>query len=106
MLTLRNGTLTIREGRLTLHDGLVIDAGATLHNDAEVYTHTTISYGEIAGNGTLWAWWVTSEFIGGIIGTSQTVVYYGDRPVDSKWIQVMSGSIIVTPPTNRWSFTD
>ena len=105
MLTIRAGTLTLREGRLTV-DALPIDEGTTLHNDAEVYTRDFTSNGAITGTGTTWAWWETSEFIGGFIDAAQNVVYYGDRPVDANWVQVMSGSIIVTPPDYRWSFKD
>ena len=73
MITLRKGTLTIREGRLTAD--ICVEAGATLRNDAEVYTHTTLSDGEIAGSGTLWAH-VTSKPIGGMIDDSQVIIYW------------------------------
>ena len=102
MLTIRNGTLTINSGRLTV-DGLLIEEGATLHNDAEVHTTTTVSNGNITGNGTLWAWWLTSEFIGGTIDAAQTVTYFGDRPKEHRFIQLQFGNIYVGLPSGQGS---
>ena len=99
MLTLRNGTLTIRKGRLTVKD-LVIESGATLQNDAEVYTYTTISDGTINGNGTLWAH-VTSKHIGGLIAPLQTILYYGYEAVLRRFLQITSGSYAVTSPSGH-----
>ena len=98
MLTLHDGTLTIRSGRLTV-DGLLIEEGATLHNDAEVYTHTTLSEGTINGSGTLWAH-VSSKAIGGAIAAIQTIIYYG-QAVRRRFLQIQSGGYVVTSPSGH-----
>lgn len=109
MLLIKNGTLKVQGGtdstKLYAKD-LLIEENGVLENDGKVYTETTVSYGTINGSGELWAWWKTSEFIGGVIDAAQTVVYYGDRPVDRRWIQIMSGSIIVSAVQNYWSLKD
>ena len=56
-------------------DALIIKEGATVINDGEIYTHTTVSEGEIKGKGTLWAH-VSSKAIGGTIDENQVVIYW------------------------------
>ena len=105
MLILRKEQLVIRSDRLRV-DELSIEEGGVLENQGVVHTTTTVSNGTILGVGTLWAWWVTSEFIQGEIDEDQIVIYYGDRPVELSWIQVATGSIIVAPSVYQWSFKD
>ena len=101
MLTLRTGTLTIRTGRLTV-DAVHIDEGATLHNDAEVYTRDFTSNGAIAGTGTAWAH-VSSKHIGGEIAALQTVIYYGHQDVDRRFIQIQTVGYVITSPSGHGS---
>ncbi len=51
MFALRNGEWAIRKGRLTCD--MTVEAGASLRNDAEVFSHTFVSHGEIKGRGTI-----------------------------------------------------
>jgi hypothetical protein len=99
MLTINSGTLTINSGRLTV-DGLLIEPGAALHNDAEVYTTTTVSDGEITGNGTLWAH-IACKAIGGVIAPLHTIIYYGYQAVKRRFLQIQSGSCVVTSPSGH-----
>lgn len=105
MLILRDEKLVIRSDRLRT-DELSIEDDGVLENQGVVYTTTTVSSGSINGSGTIFAWWVTSEFIAGDIDENQHVIYYGDRPVELSWIQVATGSIVVTPSQYLWSFKD
>lgn len=93
MLTLRTGTLTIRKGRLTV-GALRVESGATLRNDAEVYTTTTVSDGVISGTGTLWAH-VSSRPIGGEIFSTQIIIYW---PVDKRLVlPICYGGLVCIP---------
>lgn len=74
MFVLKSGELRIRNGTFSVSE-LQIEEGATLCNEAEVRTHTTVSAGEIRGHGTLWAH-VSSKFIGGVIDRYQIVIYW------------------------------
>ncbi|MDR3109126.1 MAG: hypothetical protein LBU65_05485 [Planctomycetaceae bacterium] len=51
MITFYEGTYTRRVGRLT--SDITIAAAAVVDNDGEIFTYTTLSEGEITGNGTL-----------------------------------------------------
>lgn len=99
MQTRINGTLTLRNGRRTI-DGIFITEDAVINNRAEIYTYSTVSEGTINGNGTLWAH-VTSKPIGGIIATLQTIIYYGDTIISLRYLQIMSGSCVITSPTGH-----
>jgi hypothetical protein len=91
MLTRINGTLTLRNGRRTLHDGIIIEAAATVHNDAEIHAYTVVSEGTISGSGTLWAH-ITSKPIEGIIDTLQVIIYY---PVDKSFVlPIVFGALV------------
>jgi hypothetical protein len=107
MLKIRDNKLVVRGDRLRVNE-LLIEENGVLENNGVVYTTTTVSYGSITGTGTLYAWWVTSEFILGTIDGTQIIIYYGDRPVESSWIQVMEMSIVVATfiDKNEWSFKD
>jgi hypothetical protein len=96
MLTLINATLTLRSGRLNV-DGVTLDENAVLNNRAELYTYSTASEGTITGNGTIWAH-VTSKPIGGVIDVLQTIIYYGDTIISKRYLQIMSGSYVITSP--------
>jgi hypothetical protein len=100
MFTLNTGTLTLRTGRLTLQDGIEIADDAVLNNLSEVYTYSTVSTGTINGNGTIWAH-VTSKHIGGTVAPLQTIIYYGDTIISRRYLQIMSGSCVVTRPTGH-----
>lgn len=100
MWTIKDGNeLTIREGRLTL-DELVVEPGATVRNDSEIFTYTTLSEGEIAGRGTLWAH-VSSKAIGGAIAPLQTIIYYGLQMIKRRYLQMMDGSYAVSAPSGH-----
>ncbi len=102
MITLRNGTTwTQRAGRLTT-DALLIEPGATLRNEAEVYTYTTISEGRILGKGTLWAH-VSSKYVDGEIDPLHTVIYYGIWPLDRRYIQIQTVSYAVATSSGHGS---
>ncbi len=72
MFTLRKGELTIRKGRLTTD--MTVEAGASLRNDGEVFTHALISHVEIKGRGTLWTH-VSSKPVGGTVDPLQIIIY-------------------------------
>jgi hypothetical protein len=99
MLTRKNGTLTLRKGRRTL-DGIIITDKAVLKNTSELYTYSTVSEGTIEGNGTIWAH-VTSKHIGGVIAPLQTIIYYGDTIISRRYLQIMSGSCVITIPSGH-----
>jgi hypothetical protein len=98
-----SGTLTLRNGRRTV-DGITIEAGATVHNDAEIHAYTVVSEGTISGSGTLWAH-ITSKPIGGVISTLQVIIYY---PVDKSFVlPIVFGALYSsdTAPTVEGSLT-
>lgn len=101
MQTRRNGILTLRRGRRTL-DGIHVENGAAVQNDAEMYTYATRSEGEILGTGTLWAH-VSSRPVGGTVAALHTVIYYGEQYVTQRYIQIMSGSFTVSSPSGDGS---
>jgi hypothetical protein len=96
MQTRYNGILTLRNGRRTV-DGMVIESAATVHNNAELYTHDCVSEGTIAGTGMLWAH-ITSRHIGGEIGTLQVIIYY---PVPERFVlPIVFGTLVSSE--NLW----
>ena len=74
---------------------MTVEAGASLRNDAEVYTHTFVSHGEIKGRGTIWAH-VSSKPIGGNIAPLHTIIYYGAQVIKRRYLQIMDGSFVVS----------
>ena len=90
MLTLHHGELTIRKGRLTAD--IAIGAGASLRNDAEIYTHTLVSSGEIKGRGTIWTH-VTSKPVGGVVDPLQIIVYWPKEAAAKFTLPVWHGNL-------------
>jgi uncharacterized protein (DUF1697 family) len=99
MQTRINGILTLRTGRRTI-DGILISENAAVDNRSELYTYSTVSEGIIAGNGTIWAH-VSSKPIGGAISVLQTIIYYGDTIISRRYLQIMSGSCVITSPAGH-----
>ncbi len=94
MFTLRNGELTIRKGRLTCD--MTVEAGASLRNDAEVFSHTFVSHGEIKGRGTIWAH-VSSKPIGGVVDPLQIIIYWPKEAAAKFVLPVCCGNLFSIP---------
>ena len=114
MFTIPNGgKFSVPELGRFVAEEISVTNGGMMTIDGAVHTTTTKSDGIIDGHGELLAWWASSEFIGGVIrdqyhdpAGTLTTVYYGERPVEASWVQVVMGSVLVLEPGSQWSIQD
>ncbi|HBT76126.1 MAG TPA: hypothetical protein DEB39_04200 [Planctomycetaceae bacterium] len=103
MWIIRKGELTIRKGRLACD--IIIEAGATLRNEAEIHAHTLVSNGEIRGRGTIRTH-VTSKPIGGVVDPLQIIVYWPKEAATKFALPVWHGNLFSIPKqTGRGELT-